>query len=782
MTTATLVKEKAADKAQEKAKSKTKAAIEFAQQAGRLGQYAPDQENDVTGSTQAVEAKFITAQDPVIQTADGGRLPAVPIAEATKLNKLRDIVDERDPSQNEVHIKAVARESKDGTIHGTRLCTEESDGEGGTDAPLQNQQAPSKTNPLFPPVPLYGPPTALKRFQFWLFRMSSAVLSLCFLLVIILGSLFTSIPDLAERIWLQLTFRSPDKRRPFHQEEDRRRRARQVAERAWQEGKQHELHKSRSGGEEGSDPDEFIPLEGGPDKIPCDIRYYARRVGLDCEIFDVQTEDGFIIELWHLYNPREYKRSPSAQREHKSPEVFVDHGSVNGVSGSQYKEGDKKYPVLMIHGLLQSAGAYCTNDDDSLAFFLAKSGYDVWLGNNRCGFKPRHTILEYSDPRMWAWNIRQMGVMDLPALISRVLSETGFGKLGLIAHSQGTTQTLVALAKEQRPEIGEKISVFCALAPAAYAGPLIGKMYFKFMRVIGPGMFRAMFGIHAFIPFMMTMHSLLPPHFYGAMGYKVFSFLFNWGDDKWEKDLRDRMFQFAPVYVSAESMRWWLGRECFAKQKCILSTREEKIIEDKEDEKEDQQGSQSSSNSDSDSDSDSEDKPVKPSSTESNNPRTRKRDTDKSRFSWYAPNTPPFAFWVCGADDLVDGRRLLRRFERGREPHVDLVHAKIIEGYEHLDVIWAMDAIEKVGKEVREVIWKTADEQDRRMCRTPRGCGEMDESDFYVPGKKREDEKRMVDASAGEWSKKGNEQVSGGGGEGDRDLEGEIEKVEKAVS
>src|SRR5271155_3847729 len=140
----------------------------------------------------------------------------------------------------------------------------------------------------------------------------------------------------------------------------------------------------------------------------------------------------------------------------------------------------------LMHGLLQSAGAYCTNDDDSLAFFLCKSGYDVWLGNNRCGFEPRHTLLQYHDPRMWAWNIRQMGVMDLPALISRVLSETGFAKLGLVCHSQGTTETFVALAKEQRPDLGDKISVFCALAPAVYAGPLIGKMYFKFMRIISP--------------------------------------------------------------------------------------------------------------------------------------------------------------------------------------------------------------------------------------------------------------------------------------------------------
>lgn len=784
MSTATVIKEKVGN-AKEKAQSKTEAAIVFAHQAEKLGQYAPDQENDATGSTQAVEAKFITAQDPVIQTAAGGRLPAVPIDEGIKLNRLRDVVDERDPSQNP-ELKSVSRESKDGTIHGAHLPTtgsDESDDEGRTDAPLQNQLPPSRTNPLFPPVPLYGPPSLLRKIQCFLFRASSAVLSLCFLLVIILGSLFTSIPDFAKRIWLRLTFRNPDERRPFYQEEDRRRRARQVADRAWQQGKQNELQESRSGGEGGSNPDEFVPLEGGPDKIPCDIRYYARRVGLDCEIFNVQTEDGFIIELWHLYNPREYERRTSSELAPHSPVVFPDIGSAKDTSGSQGASRDKKYPILMIHGLLQSAGAYCTNDDDSLAFFLAKSGYDVWLGNNRCGFNPRHVMLDYYDPRMWAWNIRQMGVLDLPALISRVLSETGFSKLGLIAHSQGTTQTLVALAKEQRPEIGEKISVFCALAPAAYAGPLIGKMYFKFMRVISPAMFRVMFGIHAFIPFMMTMHSLLPPHFYGAMGYKVFSFLFNWSDDKWEKDLRDRMFQFAPVYVSAESMRWWLGRECFAKQKCILTTREEKIMEDKEDEKEDRQHHRSRPSSGSDS-SDSEDETSPSNPINPNNPRThfRRRDTDKSRFSWYAPNTPPFALWVCGADDLVDGRRLLRRFERGREPHVDVVHSKVIEGYEHLDVIWAMDAIEKVGKEVREIIWKTADKEARRVCRTPRGCNDINESDFYVRGMKSEDEGRMVDASAGEWSIKGKEQVSGGGGEGDRDLEGEIEKVEEAMA
>jgi len=432
---------------------------------------------------------------------------------------------------------------------------------------------------------------------------------------------------------------------------------------------------------------------------------------------------------------------------------------------------------------------------------------------------------------MWAWNIRQMGVMDLPALISRVLSETGFEKLALVAHSQGTTQTLVALAKEQRPELGQRISVFCALAPAAYAGPLIGKMYFKFMRVVSPGIFRLIFGIHAFIPFMCVMHTLLPGGFYGYMGYRVFSFLFNWTDRRWDRGLRARMFQFAPTYVSAESMRWWLGRECFARQKCILATRQEILIEDEEDENEDklprdhhllfhrgekdkdedeeddeahdpgtlptsqtlrkapttmsmeeeppdaadqwqEPGDWETKQEDKDNDAyfnkhhahpteqspsreakaahdEATEKrsnqhhdttqrraeretprdapagrdncPVEEPSDEKNRPANDDAKHDRGRYAWYNADAPPMALWVAGADDLVDGRRLLRRFGRGREPHVDVVHAKVVPDYEHLDVIWAVDSIEQVGREVKEVVWATVEEGDRARGRGPEG-------------------------------------------------------------
>lgn len=680
----------------------------FTKQAEKLSLQKSDIDSEKSKATAAVEARFITPIDPVIETADGSRLPAVPLNEALELNRLRDEVGSSTKRERQNNVKAERAES----VIESSLADGESAKEG---APLRTAIPSPRTHPLFPELPLYGPPTLLRDLQCLGFRVTSFFLSLAFLGVIVLGSAFTSIPLIFRHIGLRLMFKDPNARRPFYEEEKRMARIRKEEAREWKRQRKRSKTTSKlSNGnveeEAGQNEEQFVPLEGGKDPLICDAGYYARRVGLDIEDFDVMTEDGFVIQLSHVYNPKEYTPSPRTSRECHAPVVFPKSTSSTPTSRSNINE-QRKYPILLVHGLLQSAGAYCTNDDSSLAFFLAKSGYDVWLGNNRCGFRPRHQLLKHSDPRMWAWNIRQMGVMDLSALMSRVLSETGFAKLGLICHSQGTTQTFVALAKEQRPDLGNKISVFCALAPAVYAGPLIGKMYLKFMRIISPGMFRIMFGIHAFIPFMMTMHAWLPGRLYGALGYRVFSFLFNWTDDRWDQGIRDRLFQFAPVYVSAESMRWWLGRECFATQKCILATREEGQQEDREDE---------------------EDEDYFVNGTEHHTelmlqPASNAGDqSDRSRKAWYDEQVPPFALWVAGADELVDGRRLLRRFERGREPHVRVVHAKVIPEYEHLDVLWAVDMIEKVGNEVREVLWKTVGEEVRGRCVVPKGCEGLD--------------------------------------------------------
>lgn len=73
----------------------------------------------------------------------------------------------------------------------------------------------------------------------------------------------------------------------------------------------------------------------------------------------------------------------------------------------------------------------------------------------------------------------------------------------------------------------------------------------------------------------------------------------------------------------------------------------------------------------------------------------------------------------------MDGDKLLRRFEKGREPEARLIHRKVIPEYEHLDVIWAMDAETQIFREVREVLWRTVPEEDRARCRIPKGCEDV---------------------------------------------------------
>lgn len=682
------------------------AAIEYAQQSEKLShQVVQDHEQP---DAVAVEARFVTPQDPVIVTADGSRLPGVPLEEAHKLNVLKEELSQH--SSAEHPVEGVKGDSPNNDVLTVASRKDGKPVQKSGDGSLQRTMPPSHTNPLFPPLPLYGPPSILRNIQCMMFRVSSFFLSAAFLGVIVLGALFTSIPIVCSNTWMRLTLRNPDAQRPFYEEEARRASMRKDQENLWRKRKsQTEV---TADDEHLRNDGDFFPTEGGPDPVICDVGYYARRVGLDIEEIEVQTEDGFIIDLWHVYDPREYTKLNDEERSHRQPDLFTSESKKRpNDSGSK-----PKFPVLLMPGLLQSSGAYCVNDDHSLAFYLCKSGYDVWLGNNRCGFKPKHSLLNYPDPRMWCWNIRQMGVFDLPALISRVLFETGFEKTGLICHSQGTTETLVALAKEQRPDLGEKITVFCALAPAAYAGPLIGKMYFKFMRVISPAAFRLMFGIHAFIPLMMTMHGILHSRIYGWLGYKVFSFMFGWSDTRWDRRLRDRMFQFSPVYVSSESMRWWLGRECFAKQKCILQTKEQLRNEEREDGTDGPLASLPKHQGE----------PAISGKASSHHTRKRKGST-----AWYNEQVCPFALWVAGKDKLVDGEKLLRRFASGREPHLKVVHSKVLPEYEHLDVVWAMDAVDQVFSEVREVLWKTCNARDK--CRTPEGCENVA---AWIPGER----------------------------------------------
>jgi|SRR5579859_3327245 len=182
--------------------------------------------------------------------------------------------------------------------------------------------------------------TQLVRFTY---NFLSLFLSSLFLETILLNALYNALSSRSWFIWSWCRhFMNPDLSRPFYELE------------------QEKCHIPRG-------------------DLKFHIAYYAQRIGLDCEEFKIEMEDGFILTIQHIID-----RHPGAP-DWKCTTLFDNELIV------------EKYPVLLLHGLMQSAEAFCVNDDSSLAFYLCKEGYDVWLGNNRGYSKPEHVSIKPSD-------------------------------------------------------------------------------------------------------------------------------------------------------------------------------------------------------------------------------------------------------------------------------------------------------------------------------------------------------------------------------------------------
>jgi len=79
---------------------------------------------------------------------------------------------------------------------------------------------------------------------------------------------------------------------------------------------------------------------------------------------------------------------------------------------------------------------------------------------------------------------------------------------------------------------------------------------------------------------------------------------------------------------------------------------------------------------------------------------------------------PPLSLYIGGQDKLVNGQRLVDRFKH-IETDVKVIRVQIDKDYEHLDCLWSMDCVDRIGKRVREDIWFTTTAEDIVV---PEGC------------------------------------------------------------
>ncbi|RZC36181.1 lipase 3, partial [Asbolus verrucosus] len=162
----------------------------------------------------------------------------------------------------------------------------------------------------------------------------------------------------------------------------------------------------------------------------------ARRHGYPAESHTISTEDGYILTL------------------HRIP------GSKDGKRGGQ--------PIFLQHGLLSSSTDWVVSANGSLAFMLADSGYDVWMGNARGNtYSKAHTNLSIHSAQYWNFSWHEMGYYDLPASLYYVSNTTGkLGEIIYVGHSMGTTMFFVFAST--RPQDAKNVKFMAALAPVAY--------------------------------------------------------------------------------------------------------------------------------------------------------------------------------------------------------------------------------------------------------------------------------------------------------------------------
>ena len=144
----------------------------------------------------------------------------------------------------------------------------------------------------------------------------------------------------------------------------------------------------------------------------------CRKYGYDTERHFVTTDDGYILQIFRL------------------------------VDKNKDSNNQSRSPVLLQHCLLDSWMGMVSNGEKSPAIYLAKQGFDVWVGNNRGNSYSRHhkTLIPDVDAKYDDYTFEDMGLYDTKAMIQHINNTTKIPKIAFLGISQGGTQMYYALA------------------------------------------------------------------------------------------------------------------------------------------------------------------------------------------------------------------------------------------------------------------------------------------------------------------------------------------------
>lgn len=184
------------------------------------------------------------------------------------------------------------------------------------------------------------------------------------------------------------------------------------------------------------------------------ISYYKYKP----QIHDVKTEDGYILKVFRCNS-----NVPITK-------VLI---MMHGIVENNNRLVNFKYLSDLNHfffrlGVLSSSDDFCMNvPEQSPAYVFADAGFDVFLPNCRGNvYSKRHATLSPLDPKFWDFSFHEIGIYDYPAVVKFVRKLTGYQKVYVVAHSQGTSAFMAWLS--ERPQDNQYVAAASLLAPVGW--------------------------------------------------------------------------------------------------------------------------------------------------------------------------------------------------------------------------------------------------------------------------------------------------------------------------
>jgi pimeloyl-ACP methyl ester carboxylesterase len=122
--------------------------------------------------------------------------------------------------------------------------------------------------------------------------------------------------------------------------------------------------------------------------------------------------------------------------------------------------------VLLSHIVGSASEDFIVNGPElSPAYFLANSGYDVWMINFRGNFHSRRHVEMNPNtvPEFWDYTLDD-NIEDYRATIEFIIQLTGYSQVAVVGYGHGAATMMMALSDD--PEwFTPRVNVFVALAP-----------------------------------------------------------------------------------------------------------------------------------------------------------------------------------------------------------------------------------------------------------------------------------------------------------------------------